>query len=324
MTAALPPHSATRRTLFASLLLPALFAAPVRAQQSDVTLENAEQLLRRAFSQVGDTSVTQSPDAGPIIAALRSSKDKDLLPLFLRMQKIVIPENQIYGMIAAIVVTKDPQRLDLPLLFSVRDQTLVESAIATLIDTDQITTEQLQKVAETTNDATLKAMAVGELDHRHALKDRSLLLGLLGSEKNVVRFYAAITILQGAETADDAAALKALHDMTAEHDPRMAMVEAMMLVRVQKETIPRAWPWVVQIAADESEGNDQGLRYTAVTTALSLKRPEGAQILGELIQKNREVIDQVKLGLISVEFARHQPEVADARTDRASSRSGRW
>jgi hypothetical protein len=292
-----------RSPVLASSLLLGWLAAPVLAQQSDVTLENAEQLLRRAFSQVGDTPVAQSADAGPIIAALRSSKDKDLLPLFERMQKSTVPENQIYGMIAAIVVTKDPKRLDLPLLLGVRDPILAESAIATLIDTEQISTDQLLQVATNTNDATLKAMAVGELDHRHALKDRSMLLSLLDSEKNVVRFYAAITILQGPDTANDAAALKVLHDMTAEHDPRLAVVEAMMLVRVQKETITRAWPWVVQIAADDSEENDQGLRYTAVTTALALKRPEGVHVLEEMIQKDREVIDQVKLGLISLEFA---------------------
>ncbi len=301
MTARSPlsfPHS-----LVAGTVLLALLTTPVVAQQSDVTLENAEQLLRRAFSQVGDTPVAQSPEAGPIIAALRSSKDKELLPLFLRMQKSTVPENQIYGMIAAVVVTKDPERLDLPLLLGARDQTLAQSAVATLIDTEQITTEQLLKIAQSTNDATLKAMAIGELDHRHALKDRSLLLALLGAEKNVVRYYAAVTILANPDTTDDAAALKALHDMTAEHDPRLAVVQAMMLVRVQKESIERAWPWVVQIATDDSEENDPGLRYTAVTTALALKRPEGVHVLEDLIQKDREVIDQVKLGLISLEFA---------------------
>ncbi len=91
------------------------FGAPLFGQ-SDPTLENAEELLTRAFSQVGDTAVAQTMDAGPVIAALRSSKDKELLPLFERMQKSQVVENQIYGMIAAIVVTKDPQRMDLPLI----------------------------------------------------------------------------------------------------------------------------------------------------------------------------------------------------------------
>ncbi len=278
-------------------------ASPLWAQQTDTTLENAEQLLVRAFGQVGDTAVAQTMDSGPVIAALRSSKDKDLLPLFERMEKSHVVENQIYGMVAAIVVTKDPQRLDLGMLMGSHDVTLMESAIATLIDTDQITVPQLEKVVHDTTDATLKVMAIGELDHRHALKDRALLRDLLGSDKNVVRYYAAVTILAGTDTADDAVALAALRDMTNEHDRRQATVQAMMLVRVQKENITRAGPWVAQIAGDASEENDQGLRYTAVTALLSLKHPEGPRILAGLIQSDRDVIEQVKLGLISLEFA---------------------
>ncbi len=289
-------------------VLGALFFIPLlsrqaAAQQADTTLENAEAILTRAFSQVDDTPIAQTFDAGPVIASLRSSKDKDLLPLFERMRKSKSPENQVYGMVAAVVVTKDPHLLDVTLLLNSHDAGLIQSAIATLIDTDQISVEQLQQVVKDSPDVTLKVMCLGELSRRKELKDRKPLLDLLTSDKNMVRFYAAITILADSDTTDDAAALSALHDLSLDHDLRQAAIEAMMLVRVQKESIKRAVPWVDQIAADEAK--DEGLRYTAVSTLLSLNHPDGPKILGSLIQSDHEIVQQVKLGLMAMEFASH-------------------
>ncbi len=69
---------------------------------------------------------------------------------------------------------------------------------------------------------------------------------------------------------------------------------------------------MVEIASDSSGQTDEGLRYTAITTLLAIKHPEASQILGDMIQNDRDVIQQVKLGLISLEFA---PELKPAMLD---------
>jgi hypothetical protein len=74
-----------------------------------------------------------------------------------------------------------------------------------------------------------------------------------------------------------------------------------MLVRMQKESVAAGVPWAIQLAADDQ--NDEGLRYTAAAAALSFKSPEAAAILADMIQKQKDSIQQVKLGLISIEYA---------------------
>ncbi len=286
--------------IFPVIALGSFLVAGARAEESGPTLENAGSLLARAFKDSKDAPIGASHDAGLIISALRSSRDPDLLPLFENLRQSSVQENQLYAMIASIVITKDPKRLDLPLLLSARDPQLVASAVAALIETDIVTNEQLEKILHDTTDPTLKAMAVGELDYRKALKDRGQIRELLQSDKEVVRYYAATILLEGDDAADNTAALKVLHEMSSTHNLRQAAVEAMMLVRVQKEGIKNAGPWVLEIAQDED--NDEGLRYTAVTTLLSIKHPQGPKVLASYIQKQRDTIQQVKLGLISMEF----------------------
>jgi hypothetical protein len=55
------------------------------------------------------------------------------------------------------------------------------------------------------------------------------------------------------------------------------------------------------LASDEK--NDEGLRYTAVAALLALKAHEGPEVLGGMIQKQKDIIQQVKLGLISIQYA---------------------
>ena len=88
-------------------------------------------------------------------------------------------------------------------------------------------------------------------------------------------------------------------ELSEDHDLRLAAVEALMLVRMQKDKIPAGIPWATKIAADEKY--DEGLRFTAVSTLLSLKGPEGPKILGDMIQKEKDYGQQVKLGLIAME-----------------------
>jgi hypothetical protein len=143
-------------------------------------------------------------------------------------------------------------------------------------------------------------MAAGELNRLHKLDDWAPLHELLKNDKDVVRYYAAVSMLGGPE-AERKAALDCLKDMSAAHDLRQAPIQALMLVRMQKESLAGGVPWALQLAADEK--TDEGLRYTAVAAALSFKSPEAAAILADMIQKQKDSIQQVKLGLISIEYA---------------------
>ncbi|MCL2641704.1 MAG: hypothetical protein FWD53_12720, partial [Phycisphaerales bacterium] len=146
-----------------------------------------------------------------------------------------------------------------------------------------------------------KAMALGELSRQNALNDRAALTRLLKSPEDVVRYYTAITILETKDSPDTTTALNLLQTMSDKHDLRQAAVQATMIVRIQKQKITAAIPWIIKIATDEK--NDEGLRYTAVTALLTLRHPEAPRILADMIQKQTEIPQQVKLGLIALEGA---------------------
>jgi len=284
-----------------SLFLAALGAVPARAAESDATLDSAARILKRAMQDARETPLTQSKESGLIITALRSTRDKGLLPFFVRLEQSKSLDNQIYGMVAAAILTKDDKRIDLELLFKTTDTSLIGSAIASLIDAAVFSDAQLEWITAHATEEIHKAMSLGELSHRGKLKDKTLLLSLLKSKQEVVRYYCAVTVLESKDAADAPAALAALKEMSEKNDLRQAPVQAMMIVRVQKEKVAAAAPWLVQIASDEK--NDEGLRYTALSALMLLKDPDGPHILAEMIQKQRDTIQQVKLGLIALEFA---------------------
>jgi hypothetical protein len=298
-------HRHTALALAAALAL----ASTARAQQADVTLETAQRFLSRALAEARDTNLSSTRETAQVIAALRSARDKDLVPLFDALRKTTPLENQVYGMVSAAILAKDPAKVDVNLLLATHDPTLVGSAIATLIDADVISNESLEKIVAGANDPAHKAMAAGELNHRHALKDRAILTTLLNADKEVVRYYAAISLLesnsgapgQAVNSEEAAMALATLHQMSEAHDLRQAPVQALMIVRAQKQDIVAACPWIAEVARDEK--NDEGLRYTALTALLMLKNPAGPEILTRLLQSDRDQFQQIKLGLISLEFA---------------------
>ncbi|MCL2646799.1 MAG: HEAT repeat domain-containing protein [Phycisphaerales bacterium] len=275
-----------------------LVAAPAFG---DAALEHTQRLLTQAIRDTKETPLNQNPDTSNVITALRMANDKDLLPVFQKLRHSNAKENRIYGMISEAVITKDPQKIDLPLLFSVDDMALVGSGVATLIDAEIPTVEQLEKIVADAPREVHKAMAVGELSRRKALTDRSMLARMLKSSDDVVRYYTAVTILETKDSPDAAEALSLLRTMNDKHDLRQAAVQATMIVRVQKQKIMAAGPWIVQMATDEK--NDEGLRYTAVSALLTLRHPDGPRILADMIQKQTEVTQQVKLGLIALEGA---------------------
>jgi hypothetical protein len=278
----------------------AVLSAPAWAE-SDNTLERAGSLLQRAMRDAKDSPLSKSRESGLVITALRSTKDKALLPLFLKLQQSKALENQIYGMVAATLLTKDEKRLDLPMLLSTKDSSLIGSAIASLIDGEAITDAQLERIASDATEDIHRSMALGELTRRGKLKDRAQLLDLLKSRQEEVRYYAAVTLLEAKDAPEAGQALAVLNEMSQRHDLRRAGVQGIMVMRVQKEKIVAATPWLVQLASDEQ--NDEGLRFTAVASLLTLKQPDGPRILADMIQKQRDSISQVKLGLIALEFA---------------------
>jgi hypothetical protein len=290
-----------RKALRIVSVLAIIAATPTFAAEKDATFESAARILTRAMKDAKDTPLSQTRESGQIITALRSTKDPALLPLFTRIRQSEHLENQIYGMIASTILQKDSSKLDLKLLTKSTDNSLVGSAIATLIDNESISDEQLQQLAKDATQEVQRAMALGELSRRKKLTDREPLVQLLKSNENVVRYYAAITLLEAKDSPEVPAALQVLRDLNDKHDLKQAPVQAMMIVRVQKEKITAAGPWLVQMAADEK--NDDGLRYTAVSALLILKHGDGPRVLAEMIQKQKDTIQQVKLGLIALEFA---------------------
>jgi hypothetical protein len=277
--------------------------------QADTTLDTAQRLLKRAYTASMEGPLGKNADAGQVITALRASGDKDLLPLFQKLRQSKSVDSRIFGMVAATILAKqsgmDPEQkdfkyLDLPLLFSSKDPAMIGSAIASLIDAQALSVAQLKEIMATAPAAADRVMAAGELNRLKQLDERSPLQELLKNDKDIVRYYAAVTMLTGPE-AEQKTALDGLTGMAAAHDLRQAPIAALMLVRMQKESMATGAPWALQVAGDEK--NDEGLRYTAVATALSFKSPEAATILADMIQKQKDPIQQVKLGLISMEYA---------------------
>src|SRR6185312_9706760 len=178
---------------------------------------------------------------------------------------------------------KSSKNIDLKLMFTSKDQGMAGAAIASLIDAQLLTPEQLNQLLVDAPEASQRAMAAGELNHRNELKDRSVLRNMLKDPKETVRYYAAITLLDSKDPAEVADALAVLRKMADDHDLRQAPVQALMLVRTQKENLMAGIPWAAQLAADEQ--GDEGLRYTAVSALLTLKAPEGPPILGDMITK---------------------------------------
>lgn len=286
------------------LLLAGGGARPAAAQATpDATIETTQRLLRKAVSAAQEPPSAATADAGLIISALQSTRDKELLPIFDKLRRSKSPDAEIYGMISEAVLAKQSGGaavpVDLKLLLSSKDNALIGRGLATLMDADLLNDADLKQLAIDAPDAGLKAMAVLELDKQHKLDNRALLTQMLKEQDNTLRYYGATAMLASKDPAEVSQALGVLKEMTDEHNYREAVAQAMMLERMRKEKLVAGLPWAAQIARDDKF--DDGLRYTAVNTLLALSAPEGPQILGAMIQQQHDVIQQVKLGLIAIE-----------------------
>jgi hypothetical protein len=295
-----PPIYLSRRLVVALATFFMMLAPAVgRAQPRDITIESTQRLMMGIFSPTNETM--------QILAALRTTHDATLVPIFERLGKDPNPQMQVYAMVSQVLVTKDSGRLDIAKFITNADQKLISSALATLIDGGIISNDQLKKVMTDAADPVQRVMAASELSRRDALPDRSVLRNLLANDKDEVRYYAAITLLEGKDTGDQAKALEALKVMGQRHDLHDLPIAMLMVLRVRNEKIAAGGPWVESLATDEQM--DVTLRQSAVGTLLALGRGEGSRILGKMIDKEMEspgsdALQEMRLGLIALEFAK--------------------
>ena len=292
-------HADRVRVVLAVVLLGTFLPGLARGQARDITLESTQRLLSGVFTPSGDSM--------QILAALRSTHDPALIPLFERLGRNATPEMQLYAMVSKVLVSKDSARLDVAKLLATDNQQLVGSALATLIDGNLVTNDQLKQIMNDAADAVQRVMAASELARRKALPDREVLRGFLVNNKDEVRYYAAITVLQDKNTADHAKALEALKAMGLRHDPRDTPIATLMMIRVRNEKILAAAPWVESIAVDEK--NDESFRQSALSVLLALGQGGGPRLLAQMIAAQMALADadtlqQMRVGLITFEFAR--------------------
>jgi hypothetical protein len=276
-----------------------LAAAPaVRA--ADPTISATQRLISQVFSRSRDTA--------RVVAALRTTHDqKDVIKIFDRLEQSDSSDMQVYAMISKVIIKKDPAMLNVGKLLSTDDGQLVGSAVASLIEAKLITDDQLKQLVSDAKDPAIRVLAATELSQRGKLPDQSVLKNFLTSDqKDSVRYYAAITLLGSSDPTNHGVALAALKEMVKDHDERLAAVVGAMVIRVRKEQVTGAAPWVVTVAEDDQQPTD--IRLAAVATLLALKQPQGPVELANLVETEAEqdspsVMEQLKLGLIAFEFA---------------------
>jgi len=272
----------------------------------DASYDAAVRMIHKALVSAKATAISQSNDAAPVITALRSAHDPDLAPMFEKISQSTVAENQIYAMVALAILNKENaaaggsvgKRVDLEMLLKSRETDLVGAAIASLIDAQALSTDELQTIIDKGTEPAHRVMAAAELQRLKKLANLAPIRDFLKDKSNVVRYYAATVMLSSNDPADVAAALSTLKELSDPHDLREAPVQALMLVRMEKEKITAGIPWAAQIVGDGDF--DLGLRFTAISTLLSLHAPEGPKLFSDLVKNQHGLADQVKLGLIAL------------------------
>jgi len=271
------------------------------AQTKDITLDATERFMKTALAAAKDTPMPRLREDSQVFTMLRATRDPAVLPVFVKLAQSNAPENQAYAYVASATITKDSAKANLAAILQMNDAGLVGTAISALMDADLLNEQQLMTIATTANDPAHRVMAAGELNRKGKLANRELLTGLLKANKDIVRYFAAISLLETKDAAEVQAALATLRELTAKNDAKAAPIQALMFSRIAKFNIAAAAPWVESISADEKA--DEDLRRAGVVTLLSLKRTEGARLYGAMVQSQREIGDQIKLALIGIEFA---------------------
>lgn len=287
------------------LVLTSCLAAPayVQAQATpDPTITAEENLLKQIYADTREGRL--------IGTVLRQSHDAGLTPIYEKLITITKGDKQVEAFISTTLISKNSKYLDITKLLDAQDSAMIGAGLAALVEANVITDAQLLQILQESKDPALKVMAAGELNRRGVLQDRKSLLNLVNDNKDSVRYYAAISLLEKTNPEENTAGLVALNDLLSKDDPRHGPVIALMLMRVRKDKITNAVPWVQAVAKNEKV--DTTVRMTAITVLLALNKGDGPQLLSEMILQKTGAIEQIKLGLIALEHAaRLKPESLD-------------
>lgn len=293
------PVNATIRT-FAALAMVAVPAA-VMAQSRDVTVEMTESLMLQMYAP--------SRDGARTVATLRATKEAELLPLFEKLAQHENAELARAGMISAAMITGESARLDLAKAIPAGDDKSPSNAIvAMLIESGVLSDAQLQEILSSSKDAVAKVMVASELVRRKATIDAGAIKDLMGDEKDEVRYYAALTLIEHAgekRPADVKLALETLNALSGKRLVNSVPVQMLMVVRVRKDKIGGALPWVEAVAKDEKlDGVPNGpvLRRTALSTLMAMKHGSAGEVYGSLAKAQTDVIPQLELAMLAIEF----------------------
>jgi hypothetical protein len=295
-----------------AVLAVSVTAGAARAEP-DANLDSAQRILALAMGESRDGVVVR--------IALKATKDPELVPLFAKIQQSKAPGAQLDANLAIVMATRDPKNLDINLLLAFKDDVRIGGALAQLIDNNQISDAQLKMVMERESlELAHRVLAASELLHRKALPDHSVLVKALErpisdvDRGDIVRHYAAVSLLMNKDEKENALALKTLNDMLAPRDRRLEQVQELMLLRIYKDKVTLALPWVKTIAQDfdpagpktddpPKERVSPRLAKAALATLLALGDPGAPKILEGQILARREMVDQLNLGLIAIEYA---------------------
>ncbi len=276
----------------AMLTCAAATCASAQTMPVDPILDESASMLAIGFTPTRDGLAT--------LATLRGEHDKAVVPFFERVLARNEKETSYFCTIAIPVISKDGKKLDIDKVLNPPQTGLLGPALALLLDTDCLSNEQLVAIQKQCADSGQKALIATALAKRNALPHREDLVELATTrDKDLVRMQAAVTMIETGDEAEIKQALEILTQISARQDPRLAPYHGLMLTRIGRDNIHKAIPWV-QYLADNAD--DDALRRAAVSTMLNLHAPGAPAAFGKLLEQQKQTIQQVKLGLIAIQF----------------------
>lgn len=244
---------------------------------------------------------TPTRDGLSILATLRGEHDAATIPFFEKVLARNEKETAYFATIAIPVIAKDAAKLNVDRALNPPDPKLFGPALALLLDALELSNEQLTQILHQSADPAQKVLVAAQLARRKALPDRDDLVELATAHhQDLVRFHAAITMVDTGNDAEVQKAMAILNELASRQDPRIAPFEGLTLARISRDKIQKATPWVESLA--QNKDVDEGIRRSAVTTLFYLKSPSAPGLFAKLAAEQTATVQQVKLGLIAIEF----------------------
>lgn len=273
-------------------------SVPIFGQQvtaaTDPILDASAHLLTIGF--------TPTRDGLSILATLRGEHDPASIPLFERILARNEKETAYFAAIALPVVSKKPETLNVDRALNPPDPQLLGPALALLLDSAELSNEQLVKIFRLAADPAQKVLVAAQLAKRKALPNREELVEFATAHyKDLVRFHAAVTMIETGSEAEVQQALGILKELSSRQDPRVAPFQGLTLTRIARDKIQKTAPWLQSLAEDKD--TDEGIRRSAVSVLFQLKSPIAPTMFALLASQQTQTVQQIKLGLIAMEFA---------------------